>query len=441
MLTLGNLSHSENERLFLMTSPIELKRARVALVDSARDLLEEIRKAPNDVALAREHDDLMRQLDLNALDIEAAELSVDEERARAARRPGSDVSAPGGDDGTALIAGQRARWIDHRGNPVKVLTRSERMATRDAAVGVGDLIRAKVCGARNEAESRALAGSTDSAGGFTVPAPLAAQFIDRMRARSVAIQAGAVTVPMDSATLQMARIESDPACDWRAENAAIAEGDPVFGRVLLSAKTLAGKVPLSRELLEDSANIGEAIEAAFAGAMAVSLDRAAVFGDGTSNSPTGIWHTSGIGAVSMGTNGAALTDYGPILDTMLALKNANAADPTAMICAPRTEIALAKLVASDGNPLRAPDMVARVPLLSTTSAPVNETQGTSTNASSIVIGDFRDLLIGMRTQLDIRIFDQPLAGTGQLLAVAWLRADVQLARPASFVKLTGIRPA
>jgi HK97 family phage major capsid protein len=421
--------------------PIELKRARVALVDSARDLLEEIRKAPNDAALARQHDDIMRQLDLNALDIEQAELSAGDESQRAARRPIENGTAAAGDDGTSLIAGNRARWVDQRGNPVKVLARGERMATRDEAVGVGDLIRAKVCGARNEAESRALAGSTDSAGGFTVPAPLAAQFIDRLRARSVAMQAGAMTVPMDSATLQMARIDSDPACDWKAENAAIAEGDPVFGRVLFSAKTLAGRVPMSRELLEDSSNIGEALEAAFTGAMAVQLDAAAIYGDGTDNSPTGVWHTSGVGAVSMGTNGAVLTGYGSILDAMLTLKNANAADPTAMICAPRTEIALAKLVDGELNPLRVPDLVARVPLLSTTSAPVNETQGTSTNASSIVIGDFRDLLIGMRTELQIRIFDQPLAGNGQLLAVAWLRADVQLARPASFVKLTGIRPA
>jgi hypothetical protein len=40
-----------------------------------------------------------------------------------------------------------------------------------------------------------------------------------------------------------------------------------------------------------------------------------------------------------------------------------------------------------------------------------------------------------------RLFDQVLAGTGQLLVVAWMRADVQLATPKSFAKLTGIIPA
>lgn len=428
-----------------MNNTIALKRDRVSLIDDARSLLAEMqteRDAAKLADLERRHDAAMRELDLNALDIEAAQMAAGDAESRAANRPGCDAIAPGSDDGSTLLQGKRSAWVDQRGQPVRVLTRSERMGgNRNEAVGFGDLVRAKVTGPRNEAETRALAAGTDSAGGFTVPAPLAADFIDRLRARSVAIAAGAQTFEMDSSTLSMARIDTDPGCDWRAENAAIAENDPTFSRVLFEAKTLAGRVPMSRELLEDSTNIGAALEAAFAGAMATALDRAAIYGDGTGNSPTGVWHTSGINAVSMGTNGAALAGYDPILDAMLALKNANAADPTAMICAPRTEIALAKLKDADGNPLRAPDLVSRVPLLSTTSAPVDETEGTATNASSIVIGDFRDLLIGLRTSLEIRIFDQPLAGNGQLLAIAWLRADIQTARPKSFCKLTGIKPA
>jgi HK97 family phage major capsid protein len=238
----------------------------------------------------------------------------------------------------------------------------------------------------------------------------------------------------------MVRVATDPTCEWRAENAAIAEGDPVFERVLFTAKTLAGRVPMSRELFDDSLNVGAAVERAFTGAMGLALDRAAIYGTGTSNQPLGVVNTAGIGTVSMGTNGAQLSNYDRILDAILALKNANAADATAMIAAPRTEIGLAKLKDSNSNVLTVPELVSRVPLLSTTSAPVNETQGTSNDCSSIVLGDFRDLLIGMRQQLEIRIFDQPLAGSGQLLAVAWLRADIQLARPASFVRLAGIRP-
>lgn len=424
---------------------IELERERLGLMDEARSLLREIEMEKDPAKgeeLCRKHDAAMRALDGNALDIEEAKLLAANEEAREARRPSVSGEASAVNGSGDYLIGNRSQWVDQRGNPLKVLARSERMAERsESGVGMGDLIRAKITGPRNEAEARALSEGTDSAGGFTVPSPLASQFIDRLRARSVVMQAGAMTVPMDSATLAMARLETDPDSAWRAENAAIAEGDPTFGRVLFEAKTLAGKLTISRELAADSINVGAMIENAFAASMAIELDRAAVYGDATANSPRGVVNTTGINAVSMGTNGAALADYDPLLDTILALKNANAADPTAMIANPRTEIALAKLKDVDGNPLTVPGLVSRIPLLSTTSAPIDEEEGTTTNASSIVFGDFRELMIGMRQQLEIRVFDQPLAGTGQLLVVAWMRADVQLATPKSFAKLTGIIPA
>lgn len=424
---------------------IELERERLGLMDEARSLLREIEKEKDPAKsdeLCRKHDAAMRALDANSLDIDEAKMLAADEEAREARRPGgsgeaSGVSAPG-----EYLTGNRSNWIDERGKPVRVLARGERMAERrESSVGVGDLIRAQITGARNEAEERALSEGTNSAGGFTVPTPLASQFIDLMRARSVVMTAGAMTVPMDSQTLAIARLESDPDSGWRNENAAIAEGDPTFGRVTFTARTLAGKLTLSRELAADSLNVGAMIENAFAQSMAVELDRAALYGSGTAPEPRGVVNTSGINAVSMGTNGAAIDGYGEILDTLLTLKNSNAADPTAMICAPRTEIALAKRVDGDGNPLVAPPLVSRIPLLSTTSAPIDEEEGTATNASSIIMGDFTQLMIGLRQQLEIRVFDQPLAGTGQLLVVAWMRADVQLATPKSFAKLTGIIPA
>src|SRR5262249_8285533 len=58
----------------------------------------------------------------------------------------------------------------------------------------------------NDCELRAQAEGTDSAGGFTVPTPLAVQFIDRVRNNMAVNKAGATTVPMDSETLSIARL-------------------------------------------------------------------------------------------------------------------------------------------------------------------------------------------------------------------------------------------
>jgi HK97 family phage major capsid protein len=432
-----------------MTQIIELKRKRLTAIDEARGLLRDMRAATDEktaAELSRKHDAAMLDIDALDLDIREADALADEEAATIARRPDMSGEGRGVEDGRPAgywpFKGSDIGWRNAKGEPVRVLGSRENFATRsDSGLSVGDIVRARITGPRNDEEKRALSEGTDSAGGFTVPTPLASRFIDLMRSKSVAIRAGAMTVPMDSETLAMARLASDPTVAWRAENAAIAEGDPTFDRVTFTAKTLAGQIKISRELAADSVNVGAMIENALAQASALKLDQAAIWGAGTDNSPTGVYSTSGINSVSMGANGAALTDYDKVLDAIYELQLDNAEDPTAMIMHPRTNLVMAKFKDGDSNPLSPPEMVARVPRLLTTSASIAETQGSASNASSIVVGDFRHLMIGMRHQLEIRVYDQPLASTGQLLVVAWLRADVQLVQPKSFCKLVGIIPA
>lgn len=427
---------------------IELQRERLDLIGEARTLLRDMRDEKDEKKLSdleAKHSDLMRQIDANGLDEDEARMLVEDEDERAARRPsqsGECLGSTGEYTGPySLRGGTDLGWRDQRGETVKVYTRDDCLAERRSNVSVGDLVRAKITGPRNEAEKRALSEGTDSAGGYTVPAYLAAEFIDKLRANSVAVRAGAITVPMESETLAMARLTGDPTVAWRAENASIAEGDPTFDRVTFTAKTLAGGIKLSRELAEDSLNVGKMIENALAQAAARQLDFGAIYGDGTANAPTGVVNTSGINTVSMGTNGAALASYDKLIDAVYEMQLDNASDPTAMIMHPRTGVALAKLKDADNNPLVPPEMIARIPRLTTTAASIVEEEGTAVNASSIVFGDYRELMIGMRHSMEIRVFDQTYASTGQLYVVVWLRADVQLAHPVSFSNLTGIIPA
>lgn len=425
---------------------IDLERKASSIAEDARAVLAEmdgITDAKKLGELEARHNKLMRDFDQNRLDIDEERLRSSEDEARGSNRPPmGGGEARGVDDGTTGMTFPSG-WTDQRGNPVRVLERNERFAEHRQRGGMsfGDHVRALAVGPRNDAERRALSEGTGSEGGYTVPTPLAAEFIDRLRAKSVAIRAGARTVPMTSASLAIARLDSDPAVTWRLENALIDESDPAFSRVLLEAKAVAGIVKVSRELLSDSVNVSEMLTNAFAQAMALELDRVAVWGDGTDDGPIGVTGTSGINEVSMGTNGAALTNFDKLIDSVYEMQLDNSDDPSAMIMHPRTQASLAKLKDGQNNPLSVPEMISRIPRLTTTAASITETQGTSNVASSIVFGDFRQLFIGIRDEMSITILKERYADYGQIGFLCWMRADVQLAHKESFSRLKGITAA
>lgn len=113
---------------------------------------------------------------------------------------------------------------------------------------------------------------------------------------------------------------------------------------------------------------------------------------------------------------------------------------TAIVLAPRTNRALGGFVDSTGQPLQPPPVLANVPILSSMGVPINETQGTATNASTALLGDFTQVMVGIRTQLQITILNERFAEFGQVGFVGWLRADVQIARPGALAKIIGIKP-
>jgi HK97 family phage major capsid protein len=303
---------------------------------------------------------------------------------------------------------------------------------------VGTLMKAMVAGTNSPTIRNVLAEGTDSAGGYTVPTALVRNFIDRMRAESVCVTAGAQTVLLETSKTNVARLETDPVPAWRSENAAVAESDPTFGTVLMTARSLAVMCKVSRELLEDSVNIEAALTNALAQALALELDRVALLGSGTAPEPTGIVNTANILSQSMGTNGAALTSYGT-LNTALASLAAYNAVPSAAIMAPRSYFSMAALVDTTNQPLLKPWSLMDLPLLKTSQIPITQTQGTSTDASTIIVGDFTKLIIGVRQGIRIELLKERYAENMQYAFVAHMRADIAVQQPKAFLKVIGVR--
>lgn len=291
-------------------------------------------------------------------------------------------------------------------------------------------------------EARAMAVGVGS-GGFAVPTPLSARLIDKARNAARVIAAGAATVPMDNSTLKFARLATDPTAAWKLENAAAATSDPALEQVTLTAKTLVAFVKMSVELVEDSdPAVTNVVENAMAQAIALEIDRAALRGSGVNPEPLGIRNTTGVSVTSLGANGAAPT-YAALSTAIQQVQSTNF-EPTAIIYSPRTAGTLDRLVDSTGQPLQPPPSVEGIRKLVTGQIPGNLTQGTSSLASEVYVGQWDQLVIGMRQQLVIEASREASDATDsafrQLMVFvrAYVRMDVAVAQPGAFAVVSGV---
>jgi len=109
---------------------------------------------------------------------------------------------------------------------------------------------------------------------------------------------------------------------------------------------------------------------------------------------------------------------------------------TAAIWHPRTAKTFRKLKDSTNQPLVAPEPISSLPMLSTTGVPIAQTQGTSNDCSTVLMGDFAQAILGLRETLTLLVLNETYAATGRSPHSAhprrrWVRASE------SFVKLIG----
>jgi HK97 family phage major capsid protein/HK97 family phage prohead protease len=324
-----------------------------------------------------------------------------------------------------------AAWVEARSHPPREL----------AHVKLGDLLRARITGPRNDAEKRVLSESVDAGGGVTVPDVLLARWIDRLRNALAVARAGAIVVPLTSDVTKVARLVSDPVAAWRSENAPVVESDPAFEAVTFTPHSLDVFTKVSRELLEDSLNAADMIEASLVRSFAVKVDATCLYGSGTAPEPRGLRTTANVNELSMGANGAVLANYEPIVDLLALLWTDNVTNVDTAIMAPRTLATIAKFKDSGPNqPLARPPALLNWTFLSTANVPINETQGSATNASTLFLGDWSQMLLGFRTTMQIEVAPELFRGNYQFGYYGHLRFDMQVQHPESFGRLIGIIP-
>jgi HK97 family phage major capsid protein len=309
---------------------------------------------------------------------------------------------------------------------------------------------------------RDLGTTPDSAGGYLVPSKEISDLITMLQAQTVVVQAGAtVLTDLKGSPVTIPKQTAGATAYWVSEGSAITASDLTFGQVSLTPKKVAAMCKLSNELLNLSLPQAEAVvRQDLVQQLSLAVDLAALRGSGTNGQPTGIANTSGINTISLGENGAYLTDLDLFFNMIARLEEDNALrGKLAFVCHPKVKAALRKLKTPQfsedtGGEYTLPPLVTALlatdqaleqavgyPILASTQLPTNLTKGTSSNCSEIYFGNWADLLIGQWGGLSI--LASPHAGDTFAKDMTWVRVtmvvDVAVRHPESFCLCNDLR--
>lgn len=291
-------------------------------------------------------------------------------------------------------------------------------------------------------EKRDLVVGTDSAGGYFKATEMQSM-IEMLRNRMIVGAAGARTITGLVGDVAFPKQTAGGTAYWVSENGSITEAQQTIGQVLMQPKTLGALTEYSRKLLrQSSVDVENFVRGDLVAVLAREVDRAALHGSGSSNQPTGVAATSGIGSVVGGTNGLAPTwAHITQLEREVAVDNADLG-ALAYITNPKVRYKLKNTYrnATYGEiPIWGDNR--EQPLNGYTTHVTNQvsaalTKGSSSGvASAIFFGNWNELLIGLWSGIDILIDPYTNSGTGATRIVAMQDVDVAVRHAESFAAM------
>jgi hypothetical protein len=314
-------------------------------------------------------------------------------------RPGAFPTSGNGDSGAPrMLKTQDGRELPFLRSEQKLADMYR--GSNDDGFSIGEFCRSAMLGSK---EGKAASGPA------LVPTGLGAMVIDRVRANTVIVQAGAGTIVIDGPT-NMARLTGDPTVYQHTEGAAdIVESDITAEAVSLNPKLLAVLIPLTTELVSDSPNLDAVLTTSLTNAFAAKLDAlsiAKILAD--ANLPkSAAAHDPAVWAKVMEAIGAALA--------------LNQDLPLAHISTPANFIARASQLASTAG-----SWLGKPPAL----AGMRELFTSSMTADQAIFGDFASAFaIAMRQELRVEVVRHAKPTSASHLLVAHMRADGVMLQP------------
>ena len=275
----------------------------------------------------------------------------------------------------------------------------------------------------NEVLRRDLVVGTPTAGGNLVADELlAGSFIDLLRNRLALAQAGVTMLTGLQGNISIPRQTSAATAYWVGENGSPTESQQAIDQVNMTPKTVGAFVDYSRRLLlQSSIDVEGMIRNDLARVIALELDRAAIYGTGSSNQPLGLTNTTGIGSQTITTYGTFEEYIG--METDVASANADAGSLRYVInAAARGALKSTDKGTDTGNYVFENNEINGYPVIVS-----NQLQN-----NDVLFGDFSMMIMGMWSGLDLTVDPYAGATAGTVRVIALQDVDVAVKQPGAF---------
>tara|TARA_R110000787_G_scaffold8919_3_gene30915 strand:+ start:531 stop:1724 length:1194 start_codon:yes stop_codon:yes gene_type:complete len=287
-------------------------------------------------------------------------------------------------------------------------------------------------------KAKAMSQGTDSAGGFIVPEEAISSIIEKLKAKVVAYELGAMDLAATGVPLVIPRLLTSATGSWVGENASIGDSSQVFEQVSMSPKTVAGRVILSNLLLETSQPTADRIiEEDLASQLGLALDLGVLSGTGSASQPTGITEAASVGTFTIDNMATTAPTYAEMLGAVDDLANANALQGSlGWALHPTAASLLRQMLGLSNFDMNRRDLAMGVDstILGYKYATTTQLATVADGSKSIIFGNWADLMIARWGGMRLLASDQSddAFSKDQTHIRATMRVDVGIRHPESF---------
>ena len=279
----------------------------------------------------------------------------------------------------------------------------------------------------NEVLRRDLTVGTPTAGGNLVDdVLLSGSFIDLLRNELAMARAGVTILNGLQGNISIPRQSSASTAYWVGEGSSPSESQPAVDQVNMTPKTVGAFVDYSRRLLlQSSIDVEGMIRNDLARVIALEVDRAAIYGTGSSNQPQGLTNVSGIGSQSL-TGFGTFSEYIG-METDVAVANADAGRLRYIINASaRGALKSTEKASNTGMFVYENDQINGYPVIVSNQLANNDA----------LFGDFSMFIMGMWSGLDLTVDPYAGATAGTVRVIALQDVDFAVKQPGAFCLAT-----